>query len=200
MIGAGSASLGLNATIDTLRTSSLSGVRLSLIDTDGDPLEQLLATARRISNEWTTEAIFVSRSDRQEVLEGADFMVIFVAVDRKARCDRITSRTSSPGSGMTQGRIKRPSSHSDVRTVEAPRPSPTSPRVRSSRPSDPEPARCPRPTYQRAARAHLRMVSARGHRREVRCSSHPGDEPWSGETYAYPGPDYPKPHVVGSAL
>ena len=51
----------------------------------------------------------MSRSDRQEVLEGADFMVIFVAVDRKARCDRITSRTSSPGSGMTQGRIKRPS-------------------------------------------------------------------------------------------
>ena len=51
LVGAGSASFGLDAIVGILRTPDLSGARISLIDTHGEALEQLLSRAQRISDE-----------------------------------------------------------------------------------------------------------------------------------------------------
>ena len=84
LIGAGSASFGLDAVAGILRTPELRGARLSLIDTNGPALEELAAVARRLSEQWGAEAEIVFDTDRRRVLGGADFVVISVAVDREA--------------------------------------------------------------------------------------------------------------------
>ena len=99
LIGAGSASFGLDAIVGILRTPSLFGAHISLIDTNAAALEQLLHTARRISDEWGAEAKIVASTDRREVLAGADFVVISVAVDREATWRR--DRAIAEAHGIT---------------------------------------------------------------------------------------------------
>ena len=95
MIGAGSASFGLDALVGILRTPELKGARVSLVDPKRDALEEILAAGRRISDEWGADALLEATDDRREVLEGADFVVISVAVDREEtwRTDRRIAAT-----------------------------------------------------------------------------------------------------------
>lgn len=88
LVGAGSASFGLDAVVGILRTPALHGAHLSLIDTDGDALEQLAAVARRLSDRWNAGAEIAADTDRRRVLGDADFVVISVAVDREATWQR----------------------------------------------------------------------------------------------------------------
>ncbi|MDP6943504.1 MAG: hypothetical protein QF464_05090, partial [Myxococcota bacterium] len=97
LVGAGSASFGLDAIVGILRTPALHGARLSLIDTDGPALAQLTAVARRLSVHWDAGVEVVADTDRRRVLGGADFVVISVAVDREATWQRDRAIAAAAG-------------------------------------------------------------------------------------------------------
>lgn len=88
VIGAGSASFGLVNLGAILRTKELKGSELCLVDINKDGLEQITKLAKRINQEWNSEFVISSSTDRCEMLEGADFIVLSVAIDRE-KCWKI---------------------------------------------------------------------------------------------------------------
>ncbi len=84
VIGAGSASFGLSVLGALLQEHGLRGSRLCLVDINADGLEQVTRLARRLNTDWDAGFTVTSSTDRREVLDGADFVVLSIAIDREA--------------------------------------------------------------------------------------------------------------------
>ncbi len=80
IIGAGSASFGLNSLATLLRESSLRGSALALVDHNADGLRLVHALAERMNTEWDAGLTIESDTDRRAMLEGADFVVCSIEV------------------------------------------------------------------------------------------------------------------------
>jgi alpha-galactosidase len=83
VIGAGSASFGLTNLGAIMRTRELQGATLALCDLNGEGLEQIRLLAERINSEWGAGMTIQASVNRADLLPGADFVVISVAVDRE---------------------------------------------------------------------------------------------------------------------
>jgi len=83
VIGAGSASFGLTNLGAILRTEALHGSTLALCDLNEEGLEEIRKLAVRINDEWGSDMRIETSTDRTELLPGADFVIISVAIDRE---------------------------------------------------------------------------------------------------------------------
>lgn len=88
VIGAGSASFGLTNLGAILRTPELNGSELCLVDVKPKGLQQITRLAERINREWNANFTIKCSTDRRDVLQDADFVIISVAVDRE-KCWRM---------------------------------------------------------------------------------------------------------------
>lgn len=84
VIGAGSASFGLTNLGAILRTEELHGGTLCLCDLNGPGLAQIRRLAERINTEWGSDMKIETSTDRRDLLPGADFVILSVAIDREA--------------------------------------------------------------------------------------------------------------------
>jgi alpha-galactosidase len=80
VIGAGSASFGLNTLGAILRSPVLHGSRLALVDVDAHRLDTILALARRVDAEWQSGFTIEGATDPQAALKGAEFVVLSIEV------------------------------------------------------------------------------------------------------------------------
>ncbi len=78
VIGAGSASFGLETMGILLHDSDLAGSTLALVDLNPEGLRQIHQLAERMTREWSTHIHITSSVDRRTVLNGADFVVIAI--------------------------------------------------------------------------------------------------------------------------
>ncbi len=80
IIGAGSASFGLNSLATLLREPALRGSTLALVDSNADGLRLVHRLADRMNREWDAGLTIESNTDRRAVLEGAGFVVCSIEV------------------------------------------------------------------------------------------------------------------------
>jgi len=80
IIGAGSASFGLNSLATLLREPALRGSALALVDHNAEGLRLVHALAERMNTEWDAGLTIESDTDRRAMLEGADFVVCSIEV------------------------------------------------------------------------------------------------------------------------
>jgi alpha-galactosidase len=80
VIGAGSASFGLNTLAVLLRNKRFRGSRLALVDRDARALEIVGRLAKRLNREWAAQMLISSHRQHAEALEGADFVVLSIEV------------------------------------------------------------------------------------------------------------------------
>ncbi|MFX1284606.1 MAG: hypothetical protein ACFFB5_13175 [Promethearchaeota archaeon] len=83
IIGAGSASFGLENLGGIMRHEDLQGSTLVLVDTNSNNLNLITTLARRMNREWNSKMTIESTTDRTEALADADFVILSVAVDRE---------------------------------------------------------------------------------------------------------------------
>ncbi len=83
VIGAGSASFGLVNLGAIIRHPKLKGIHLSLVDINESGLGLITQLAQRLNREWDAQMTITSTTDRTEVLSGADFIILSVAIDRE---------------------------------------------------------------------------------------------------------------------
>ena len=83
IIGAGSAIFGLGTLATLVRSPALSTGTLALVDLNADGLALVDALARRLTDEWGTSVQVVSSTRREEVLEGADFVIVSIEVGQR---------------------------------------------------------------------------------------------------------------------
>jgi alpha-galactosidase len=80
IIGAGSAVFGLGTLATLVRSPRLRGGTLVLVDLDSEGLGLIDALARRLNQEWDANLSIVSSTRREEVLDGADFVIVSIEV------------------------------------------------------------------------------------------------------------------------
>ncbi len=86
LIGAGSVSFGTGTLCDLFGAhEALRGSTIALVDTDPAALERMLRVARRMNEALGKPFILQAATDRTEVLPGAGFVILAVAVQRNAR-------------------------------------------------------------------------------------------------------------------
>jgi alpha-galactosidase/6-phospho-beta-glucosidase family protein len=78
VIGAGSASFGLETMGMLLQDQDLKGSTLALVDLNEEGLAQIHRLAERMTTEWGTDFQIVSTTDRRRVLAQADFVIISI--------------------------------------------------------------------------------------------------------------------------
>lgn len=83
VVGAGSAVFGLSTLVGILRHPDLRGVELFLHDINAEGLRKIHLLAERLNETLKAEVSIQSSTNRREALEGADFVVLSVAVDRE---------------------------------------------------------------------------------------------------------------------
>lgn len=80
IIGAGSASFGVNTVAALLREPSLQGSTIALVDLNAEGLALVHRLCERVNREWKAGATIVSDTDRCAVLAHADFVVSAIEV------------------------------------------------------------------------------------------------------------------------
>jgi alpha-galactosidase len=80
VIGAGSASFGLNTLAALLRSRKLTGCQLALVDRDAEKLAAVGRLADRLNREWGTEMHLSMHTHPAEALSGASFVVLSIEV------------------------------------------------------------------------------------------------------------------------
>src|SRR5918911_2344754 len=80
IIGAGSASFGLNSLATLLREPSLRGSTLALVDINAEGLDLVYRLAERMNEQWDAGLTIERTTDRRAVLDGADFVVCSIEV------------------------------------------------------------------------------------------------------------------------
>ncbi len=80
VIGAGSASFGLNTLAALMRSQELRGIHLALVDRNADTLTQVGRLAGRLNREWDAEMVLTTHTHHNEALEGASFVVQSIEV------------------------------------------------------------------------------------------------------------------------
>lgn len=83
IIGAGSASFGLENLTGIMAHEDLRGACLALVDINKRNLNSINKLANNINKEWNSDMKIVSTTDRLEVLPDADFVILSVALDRE---------------------------------------------------------------------------------------------------------------------
>lgn len=83
VIGAGSASFGLSNLGAIMRTPELAGSTLSLCDLNETGLEEIRKLAVRINDEWGCGMKIETSTKREDLLSGADFVIVSIAIDRE---------------------------------------------------------------------------------------------------------------------
>jgi alpha-galactosidase len=78
VIGAGSASFGLNTLATIMRSQVLRGSTLSLVDIDGQGLETMFTLGARMNREWNAQITIESSTERTDLLPGADFVILSI--------------------------------------------------------------------------------------------------------------------------
>ncbi len=80
IIGAGSASFGLNSLATLLREPTLCGSTLALVDTNAAGLALVRRLAERMNADWNAGLTIESSTDRRDMLDGAAFVVCSIEV------------------------------------------------------------------------------------------------------------------------
>jgi alpha-galactosidase len=84
VIGAGSASFGPKILADVILSApDLKGSTLSLVDINAEGLSLMAKLAERMDEEWNSQLKIESSVDRKRALEGAEFVIVSIAVDRE---------------------------------------------------------------------------------------------------------------------
>jgi alpha-galactosidase len=78
VIGAGSASFGLETMGMLLQDHDLAGSTLALVDLNPDGLRQIHTLAQRMTDEWETQIHITSSTERRSVLANADFVIVAI--------------------------------------------------------------------------------------------------------------------------
>lgn len=85
LIGAGSSEFGYNSVLDAANIGDLQGSNLVLHDISAERLEALGPLAKKIAEETGSGLEVEWTVDREEALDGADFVVLSIAIDRMNR-------------------------------------------------------------------------------------------------------------------
>jgi alpha-galactosidase len=80
VIGAGSASFGLNTLAALLRSRQLRGSHLALVDRNAQTLGLVERLAQRLNREWDTQMVISTHTHHAQALERADFVVLSIEV------------------------------------------------------------------------------------------------------------------------
>ncbi len=80
VIGAGSASFGLNTIGSILKSRKLRGSQITLVDRNPTNLDRMDRLARRVNQEWDCEMLITSHTHHKEALSGADFVISAIEV------------------------------------------------------------------------------------------------------------------------
>lgn len=88
VIGAGSAVFGLSTLVGILKHPDLQDAELFLHDVNAEGLRKIHLLAEKLSRALQTNVAIRSSTDRREALDGADFVVLSVAIDRE-KCWRL---------------------------------------------------------------------------------------------------------------
>jgi len=83
IIGAGSAVFGPAILSDIMHSDSFQGSTVALCDLNEQGLELMTRLAERLSQEWGTGVSIEASTDRRELLPGAEFVIVSIAVDRE---------------------------------------------------------------------------------------------------------------------
>ncbi|MGE5222497.1 MAG: hypothetical protein ACM3PY_08675 [Omnitrophica WOR_2 bacterium] len=85
VIGAGSASFGLNTLGALMRSKKLAGSQLALVDQNPETLELVCRLAERINREWDAHISISSFTHSEQALPGAKFVVSAIEVPPRER-------------------------------------------------------------------------------------------------------------------
>lgn len=80
LIGAGSASFGVNTLAALMRSSHLRGGRIALVDNNPDSLARVARLAERLNHEWRCGVRVDATTDRAQALDGAGFVILAIEV------------------------------------------------------------------------------------------------------------------------
>ena len=80
VIGAGSASFGLNTVAALLHSQRLRGSHIALVDRNPDNLSRMARLAARLNREWDAGMTLTSHMDHRDALDGAQFVVSAIEV------------------------------------------------------------------------------------------------------------------------
>jgi alpha-galactosidase len=80
VIGAGSASFGLNTLAALLRSQRLRGSHLALVDRNADSLAAVLSLAARLNRDWRGGFTLSTHSHHRDALAGAAFVIVSIEV------------------------------------------------------------------------------------------------------------------------
>ena len=89
VIGAGSASFGLNTLGALMRSKKLAGSHLALVDMNAETLAIVRRLADRLNREWDAKLVITSHMRHQEALPGASFVVSAIEVPPRERLWRM---------------------------------------------------------------------------------------------------------------
>ena len=78
IIGAGSTIFGLETLATLLRSERLRGSTLALVDLNAEGLALIYRLAQRLNHEWDAGWVLEASTQREEVLPGADFVVVAI--------------------------------------------------------------------------------------------------------------------------
>jgi alpha-galactosidase len=81
-IGAGSAAFGLSLLRDAFSTRELAGCTLTLVDTHGESLDRTAGLADLLNRRTGTGLVLEKTGDRRAALDGADFVINALAIER----------------------------------------------------------------------------------------------------------------------
>jgi alpha-galactosidase len=85
VIGAGSASFGLNTLGALMRSKKLVGSELALVDMNAETLAIVRRLAERLNQEWEAKLTVTAHTRHQDALEGAQFVVSAIEVPPRER-------------------------------------------------------------------------------------------------------------------
>ena len=83
VIGAGSASFGLDTLSGIMTQENLNGSTLSLVDINVKNLQLISGLINLANQKWKSNMEVITTTDRKEVLTDADFVILSVAIDRE---------------------------------------------------------------------------------------------------------------------
>lgn len=80
VIGAGSASFGLNTLASLMMSNRLRGSELALVDKNSESLSLVGLLAERLNSEWQSGMHIMRHSDHRTALEAADYVIVSIEV------------------------------------------------------------------------------------------------------------------------
>jgi len=89
VIGAGSASFGLNTLGALMRSKKLAGSELTLVDMNAETLAIVRRLAERLNRDWDAKIIITSHTRHQDALQDAKFVVSAIEVPPRERLWRM---------------------------------------------------------------------------------------------------------------